>query len=131
MLLIACCVLWSVNFFLLWRRHQNRKATKTLARHSKGPALTDWVALAREVMADITPEIEKGEAPKTKAEKAAVKAWVAKRAQPEHLRQLLFPLGRPQERVLPGLFWLRDAALLTRMEAGLEAGSMQVLLEQS
>jgi hypothetical protein len=31
---------------------------------------------------------------------------------PEALRQRLFPLGRPQERVLPGLFWLRHPALL-------------------
>jgi hypothetical protein len=48
---------------------------------------------------------------------------------PERLRQWLFPLGRPQERVLPGLFWLRDAKLLDRMQAGLEQGSMLVLLE--
>jgi hypothetical protein len=49
---------------------------------------------------------------------------------PERLRQELFPLGRPQERVLPGLFWLRDEALLDRMQAGLGNGSMLVLLER-
>jgi len=49
---------------------------------------------------------------------------------PERLRQSLFPLGKPQERILPGLFWLRDEALLKRMEAGLATGSMLVLLEQ-
>ncbi|MFN8012639.1 MAG: bacillithiol biosynthesis BshC [Holophagaceae bacterium] len=40
---------------------------------------------------------------------------------PEKLRQALFPLGRPQERVLPGLSWLRDGALLDRLEAALAA----------
>lgn len=49
---------------------------------------------------------------------------------PERLRQALFPLGRPQERVLPGLFWLRDEGLLDRMQAGLAEGSMLVLLEK-
>ena len=34
---------------------------------------------------------------------------------PERLRQLLFPLGKPQERVIPGALWLRDEALLDRM----------------
>jgi len=48
---------------------------------------------------------------------------------PERLRQALFPLGRPQERVIPGLFWLRDEGLLDRMQAGLAEGSMLVLLE--
>jgi len=48
---------------------------------------------------------------------------------PERLRQSLFPLGRPQERVLPGLFWLRDEELLDRMLDALGQGSMQVLLE--
>jgi hypothetical protein len=50
---------------------------------------------------------------------------------PERARQFLFPLGRPQERVLPGLFWLRDEVLLDRMEAGLGQGSGLVLLEPS
>ena len=49
---------------------------------------------------------------------------------PERLRQALFPLGRPQERVIPGLFWLRDEGLLDRMQAGLAEGSMLVLLEK-
>jgi hypothetical protein len=48
---------------------------------------------------------------------------------PERLRQWLFPLGRPQERVLPGLFWLRDEKLLDRMQAGLGEGAAVVLLE--
>ena len=50
---------------------------------------------------------------------------------PERLRQLLFPLGRPQERVLPGVAWLRDDGLLDRMEAGLGDGSMLVLVERT
>lgn len=40
---------------------------------------------------------------------------------PERLRQTLFPFGRPQERVLPGLAWLRNAALLDRLAAALAA----------
>lgn len=40
---------------------------------------------------------------------------------PEKLRQALFPLGRPQERVLPGLAWLRDEPLLDRLEKALAA----------
>jgi len=50
---------------------------------------------------------------------------------PERLRQALFPFGLPQERVLPGLFWLRDGALLDRMEAALAAGGPTVLVEES
>jgi hypothetical protein len=50
---------------------------------------------------------------------------------PERLRQLLFPLGKPQERIIPGLFWLRDDELLDRMEAGLGDGSMLVMLERT
>ncbi|MGA2080701.1 MAG: bacillithiol biosynthesis BshC [Holophaga sp.] len=48
---------------------------------------------------------------------------------PERLRQALFPLGRPQERVLPGLFWLRDDSLLDRLEAALATGAPLILLE--
>ncbi len=48
---------------------------------------------------------------------------------PERLRQLLFPFGRPQERVLPGLPWLRDEALLERMLASLDGSTLMVLLE--
>ncbi len=40
---------------------------------------------------------------------------------PERLRQALYPLGRPQERVLPGLAWLRDGVLLDRLESALAA----------
>jgi len=34
---------------------------------------------------------------------------------PERLRQALFPFDRPQERVLPGLVWLREEGFLDRM----------------
>ncbi|BDU76588.1 bacillithiol biosynthesis protein BshC [Mesoterricola sediminis] len=49
---------------------------------------------------------------------------------PEHLRQHLFPLGHPQERVLPGLPWLRREDLLDRMLSALEGRSPLVLLEE-
>jgi hypothetical protein len=48
---------------------------------------------------------------------------------PERLRQALFPLGRPQERVLPGWLWLRDDSLLDRLEAALGTGAPLVLVE--
>lgn len=48
---------------------------------------------------------------------------------PERLRQALFPFGRPQERVLPGLPWLRDEGLLDRLLAALDGSTMLVLLE--
>jgi hypothetical protein len=48
---------------------------------------------------------------------------------PERLRQFLFPFGRPQERVLPGLPWLRDEALLDRLQAALDGSTLMILLE--
>ena len=50
---------------------------------------------------------------------------------PERLRQALFPLGRAQERVLPGLLWLRDDELLDRMLASLQDAPAVVLLEEA
>lgn len=47
---------------------------------------------------------------------------------PEHLRQTLFPLDRPQERILPGLLWLRQPALLARMLDALGSGDPLILL---
>ena len=49
---------------------------------------------------------------------------------PERLRQSLFPLDRAQERILPGLFWLRDEALLERMQTALAGPAMIILLEE-
>ncbi len=49
---------------------------------------------------------------------------------PEHLRQFLFPFGKPQERVLPGLFWLREEALLQRILAGMDGRTDLLLLEE-
>ena len=48
---------------------------------------------------------------------------------PEHLRQQLFPFGLDQERVIPGLFWLRDAALLDRILDALRRGGDLPLVE--
>jgi len=49
---------------------------------------------------------------------------------PERIRQRLFPLGRPQERVLPGLAWLRNEYIIEQMMARLQGGPMLVLLEE-
>jgi hypothetical protein len=49
---------------------------------------------------------------------------------PERLRQRLFPLGRPQERVLPGILWLREDQLLDRMLIRLGDGQNPVILEE-
>ena len=59
------------------------------------------------------------------------RAALALGGDPERLRQALFPLDRPQERVLPGLFWLRDEALLDRMGTALDSGAKIILLEES
>jgi hypothetical protein len=50
---------------------------------------------------------------------------------PERLRQRLFPLGRAQERVLPGWFWLRDEALVERILTALRSPSKLILLEEA
>lgn len=50
---------------------------------------------------------------------------------PEHLRQRLFPFGKNQERVLPGLPWLRDATLLDRMQVALGSGDDVLLVEEA
>jgi hypothetical protein len=49
----------------------------------------------------------------------------------ERLRQHIFPFGAPQERVLPGLFWLRDEALLDRLLDGLDGSQPLLLVEES
>ena len=48
---------------------------------------------------------------------------------PERLRQALFPFGAPQERVLPGLPWLRDGALLDRILARMDGTTSVILVE--
>ena len=48
---------------------------------------------------------------------------------PEGLRQALFPFGRPQERVVPGLEWLRDEALLDRILDRMDGGTDPILAE--
>ncbi len=51
--------------------------------------------------------------------------------EPERLRQRLFPLGKPQERVLPGILWLRDEPLLDRMLEALAHPGDIVFVEES
>jgi len=48
---------------------------------------------------------------------------------PERLRQILFPFGRPQERVIPGLDWLRDEALLDHILDRMDGRTDVILLE--
>lgn len=50
---------------------------------------------------------------------------------PERVRQALYPLGKDQERLLPGWFWLRDEALLDRMLEALRSGADLVLVEEA
>lgn len=50
---------------------------------------------------------------------------------PERLRQRLFPLGRPQERVLPGILWLQDGPLLDRMLEALRFPDEVVFVEET
>ncbi len=49
---------------------------------------------------------------------------------PERLRQKLFPFGKPQERVIPGLCWLRNEALLDGMLDALGQGDLIHILEE-
>ncbi len=50
---------------------------------------------------------------------------------PEHLRQRLFPFGKAQERVLPGIHWLRDEALIHRILDGMDGRTNLILVEES
>lgn len=50
---------------------------------------------------------------------------------PERLRQQLFPMGKPQERTLPGILWLRDEPLLDRMLEALAHPAETVFVEES
>jgi len=49
---------------------------------------------------------------------------------PERLRQALFPLGRAQERILPGVPWLRSEALLDAILVGLDGTTPLLVLEE-
>lgn len=49
---------------------------------------------------------------------------------PERLRQALFPFGRAQERVLPGVPWLRDAALLDAILDRMDGATPVILVEE-
>lgn len=50
---------------------------------------------------------------------------------PERLRQRLFPFGKAQERVLPGLFWLRDEMLIQRIFESMDGERSLILVEES
>jgi len=50
---------------------------------------------------------------------------------PEHLRQRLFPFGKAQERVLPGLFWLRDESIIHRILESMDGSRNLILVEES
>jgi Bacillithiol biosynthesis BshC len=49
---------------------------------------------------------------------------------PERLRQTLFPFGAPQERVMPGVPWLRDGALLDAILDRMRQAAPVILLEE-
>ncbi|NWJ39720.1 MAG: bacillithiol biosynthesis BshC [Geothrix sp.] len=49
---------------------------------------------------------------------------------PEFLRQTLFPFGRPQERVIPGLPWLRSGALLDAILDRMDGTRPVILVEE-
>lgn len=50
---------------------------------------------------------------------------------PEQLRQQLFPFGKAQERVLPGLYWLREERLLQRILDTMDGNRSLILVEES
>ena len=50
---------------------------------------------------------------------------------PERLRQALFPFGKPQERVIPGLPWLRQEALLDTILEGMDGATPLILVEEA
>jgi len=49
---------------------------------------------------------------------------------PERLRQALFPFGVPQERVMPGLPWLQNPALLDAILARMDGSQPLILVEE-
>ncbi|MDP1832739.1 MAG: bacillithiol biosynthesis BshC [Geothrix sp.] len=49
---------------------------------------------------------------------------------PEHLRQALFPFGVPQERVMPGVPWLRNGALLDAILDRMDGATPVILVEE-
>lgn len=83
------------------------------------------------LQARVQQELERTQGRLARLDRRLLRDLAARRfgLDPERLRQYLFPLGRPQERVLPGLLWLRDADLLDRMEAALASGGSTLLVE--
>ena len=58
----------------------------------------------------------------------AVARWLG--GDPERLRQALFPLGLPQERVLPGVAWLRQPNLLDAILERMDGQTPLILVEE-
>ncbi len=50
---------------------------------------------------------------------------------PERLRQALFPFGKPQERVIPGLPWLRRGDLLDAILQSMDGATSLILVEET
>jgi uncharacterized protein YllA (UPF0747 family) len=48
----------------------------------------------------------------------------------ERLRQSLFPFGSPQERVMPGIAWLRNSTLLDAILKRMEGAEPVILVEE-
>lgn len=57
-------------------------------------------------------------------------AGLALGGDPERLRQALFPFGKAQERILPGVPWLRNGALLNRILEQMDGTSSLILVEE-
>ena len=88
----------------------------------------DWPAAVR---ARFAAEVERTRGRLARLDRRLHREAAAARlgGDPEGLRQALFPFGRPQERVIPGLAWLRDEALLDRILARMDGRNEVILLE--
>lgn len=95
------------------------------------PAATPDPAWGRDLATRFQRELERTRQRLTRLDRRLRRDLAARHlgGDPERLRQALFPLDRPQERVLPGLFWLRDDSLLDRLENALGTGAALVLVE--
>lgn len=50
---------------------------------------------------------------------------------PERLRQILFPFGKPQERVIPGVPWLQQGDLLDAILKRMDGATSLILVEEA
>lgn len=111
-----------------WEAFANLALAAPSARLGQPPADAAWGAA---VGARFRAELDRCRARLARLDRRLHREAAAARlgCDPERLRQALFPFGRPQERVLPGLPWLRDEALLERMLAALDGSTLMILLE--